>query len=230
MFSICGSHKRIGTIFDHANFIRVEAIKRTILALHDHAIVGMYKSWSQDVWTDIFGSIVYNRTKAYIHQTILRVVVHLINIDQWSLSARLYEIHLTDIYSRAILVTLTSECHGKLHVSVKPELELEHWQTVQNPDDTPQNAASDQGLYCYLNYRKLRVKSPFRNSFQPSLRDNRLISDGNDFIFTCTHVDVCTTLQSEVRHLYRQGRRQTVPEVSQKTKPLWKERIWFWPH
>ena len=38
-------------------------------------------------------------------------------------------------------------------LSVKPRLDLElgHWQTDSpDPDQTPENAASDQGLYCLL--------------------------------------------------------------------------------
>ena len=43
-----------------------------------------------------------------------------------------------------------------------------------NPDQTPQYAASDQGMHCLLNNRKLRVKFPFRKFSQPTLRDNRV--------------------------------------------------------
>ena len=53
------------------------------------------------------GSIVYNRATVYIHQNVLNVVVYVIIIDQWNQTARLYEIQLTVIYSRAILVVVT---------------------------------------------------------------------------------------------------------------------------
>ena len=53
--------------------------------------------------TIVFGSIVYK------HQDFLKVVVHMIIIDQWNQVARLYEIQVTVIYSRAILVTVTSQ-------------------------------------------------------------------------------------------------------------------------
>ena len=57
----------------------------------------------------IFWSIVYNRSRVYIHQNFLKVVVHVIIIDQRNQIARLYEIQVTLIYSRSILVAVTSE-------------------------------------------------------------------------------------------------------------------------
>ena len=56
----------------------------------------------------VFWSIVYNRAKVYIHQTFSKVVVHVIIIDQWNQTARLYENQVTIIYSRAILITVMS--------------------------------------------------------------------------------------------------------------------------
>ena len=49
-----------------------------------------------------------------MHQTFLKVVVHVIIIDLWNQIARLYEIQVTIIYSRAILVAVTSEYSIKL--------------------------------------------------------------------------------------------------------------------
>ena len=58
---------------------------------------------------DVFisGSIVYNRSIAYIRQNLLTNVVQAIIIDQWNQTAGLYEIQVTVIYSRVILVTVT---------------------------------------------------------------------------------------------------------------------------
>ena len=53
----------------------------------------------------IFKSIVYNQAKVYKRQTFLRVVFHVIFIDQ-----SLDKIQVTVIYSRAILVAVASEC------------------------------------------------------------------------------------------------------------------------
>ena len=39
-----------------------------------------------------FGSIVYDRTKEYIHQNFLMVVVHEVINDEWNQTVRLYEI------------------------------------------------------------------------------------------------------------------------------------------
>ena len=43
------------------------------------------------------------------HQNFLKVVVHLINIDQWSQTLRLYEIQVTGVYNCAILVAPCKE-------------------------------------------------------------------------------------------------------------------------
>ena len=47
-------------------------------------------------------------------------------------------------------------------VSVKPG--LGHWQTV-DPDQTPQSAASDQGLHCLLKLQE--VKDYLKRSYVP---------------------------------------------------------------
>ena len=105
-----------------------------------------------------FRSIVYNRSLVYVHQNFLKVVVHVIIIDQWNQTALLYEIH----DSRAILVTVTSVCRVK-------EVICKTWTgTLANssvPDQTSQNAASDQGLQCLLKLQDLTIKClkyPFR--------------------------------------------------------------------
>ena len=89
----------------------------------------------------------------YIHLNFLQVVVHMIIIDQWNQTARLYEIEVTIIFNRAILVALTSECHVKTVI----------WQTwtgiltnSADADQTPQNAASDLGLYCLFKLQEVK--------------------------------------------------------------------------
>ena len=67
--------------------------------------------------------------------------------------ARLYEIQVTDIYNCAVLVTVTSECHVK-----RAKTWTETLANSADSDQMPRNAASDQGLHCFINYRELRVK------------------------------------------------------------------------
>ena len=55
----------------------------------------------------MFGSISCNRAEVYIHQNFLKVVVHVIVIDQWNKNARLYKIQVTITYSHAIRIVLT---------------------------------------------------------------------------------------------------------------------------
>ena len=77
------------------------------------------------------------------------------------------EIHVMVIYSRDNLVAVTSEW------SVKRVICKTWTGTLANspdPDQTPQNAASDQSPHCLLNYRKLRIKRnsltyPYRTIF-----------------------------------------------------------------
>ena len=69
------------------------------------------------------------------------------NIMLNSVEASIYKIQVTAIYSRAILVALTSED------SVKKVI-CKTWSgTLANsaePDQTPEDAASGQGLHCLL--------------------------------------------------------------------------------
>ena len=59
-----------------------------------------------------FGSIVYNRAIVYKRQNFFMVIVIKIITDQCNQTARvLHEIQVTVIYSRAILVAVTSECY-----------------------------------------------------------------------------------------------------------------------
>ena len=55
-----------------------------------------------------FGHFFYNRAKMHIIQNFLKVVVHVIIIDQLKQTARLYEIrvHVTVLYSRTIIDSL----------------------------------------------------------------------------------------------------------------------------
>ena len=73
-----------------------------------------------------FVSIVYNRANVYIQQNFLKVVVHVVIIVQWNQTAHLYEIQVTVIYSRTILVTDVTLQRG---LCVKPGLALR--QTVK---------------------------------------------------------------------------------------------------
>ena len=61
--------------------------------------------------------------------------------------ARLYEIQVTVIYSRAILITVTSECRVK-RVIFKTWTEA--LANSAGPDQILQNVASDKGLHCLL--------------------------------------------------------------------------------
>ena len=87
--------------------------------------------------------------------TKIKVVVHVIINDQWNQTARLYEIQITVIYSRTILVAVTSECPVK-KLSAKPG--LEHWQTVQTKIRNRKTRRLIRVCTVCLNYRKLRVK------------------------------------------------------------------------
>ena len=79
----------------------------------------------------------------------------------------MYEIQGPFIYSRAILVTVTSEYRVKRII-------CKTWTgTLANsadPDQTLQNAASDQGLQYLLKLQEVKGSGPF---FLPTLRDNR---------------------------------------------------------
>ena len=83
----------------------------------------------------------------------MRQNFHLIIFDQWNQTARLYEIQLTVIYIRAILVAVTSECSLKRVI-------CKTWTGTlaksADHDQTQQNTASDQSLHCLL--KLLEVK------------------------------------------------------------------------
>ena len=100
----------------------------------------------------LFGSIVYIRAKVYIHQDFFKVVVHVIIIDHWNQTARLYEIQVTVINILSILVTVTSECRVNRVI----------WKTwtgtlvnSADTDQTPLNVASDRGLHCLLKLQEV---------------------------------------------------------------------------
>ena len=57
------------------------------------------------------------------------------------------KIQVTFIYSRAILVALTSECSKTCS---------EILTNSADPDQTPQNAASDQGLHCLFKLQEVK--------------------------------------------------------------------------
>ena len=69
------------------------------------------------------------------------------------LNRMLYEIQVTVIYSRTIPITVTSEC------SVKTVICITWTETLANsadPDQTPQNTASDQGLHRLLKLQEVK--------------------------------------------------------------------------
>ena len=59
------------------------------------------------------GISINNRSRVYLHQNFLKAVVHVIIIDQWNQTARLYVMQVTVIYSRASLVAVTLKCSVK---------------------------------------------------------------------------------------------------------------------
>ena len=80
-------------------------------------------------------------------------IVHVIITDHWNQTARLYESQVTVIYSRAVLVIVTLECHVKRVI-------CKTWTgTLANsadPYQISQNAASDQGLHCLLKVQEFK--------------------------------------------------------------------------
>ena len=95
----------------------------------------------------LFGSIVYSQVILCIHQNFLQGVVHVIFRDQWNQAARLHEIQVTVIYSRARLFAVKSGC------SVKRVICKIWTRTLANsaePDQSPPNSATDQGLHGLL--------------------------------------------------------------------------------
>ena len=133
------------------------------------AIVMRQASLPTELWRrliSVFGSIFYSRSQVYIHQNL--VVVHVIFIDQWNQTTPLYEIQVTVIYCCAILVTVTSECHAKRVLCKTLTGTLAN---SADPNQTPQSAASDQGLHCLLILQEVKERnetalSPFRTIFQ----------------------------------------------------------------
>ena len=63
------------------------------------------------------------------------------------------EIHVTVIYSCAILVAVTSECSVVICKTWTGTLA-----NSADPDEMSQNSASDQSLHSLFYYRKLRIK------------------------------------------------------------------------
>ena len=109
-------------------------------------------------------------TYAKISLRLLSTVV-IILIDQWNHIARLYGIQVTAIYSRAILVAMTSECRVKRVI-------CKTWTgTLANsadPDQTPQKGLHYvhklHEIRCYIKVLSPRFRLIF---FQHTLRDNR---------------------------------------------------------
>ena len=68
-------------------------------------------------------------------------------------TAPLYGIQVTVIYSRAVIVSVTSGCRVKMVI-------CKTWTwTLANSadlDQTPQNAASDQSLHCLLKLQEVK--------------------------------------------------------------------------
>ena len=86
-----------------------------------------------------FGSIVYSRAIVYKRQNFLKVVVHVIIIDQ--------SIQATVIGSRIILVAVTSECCVKRVIcKTWTGLGVGILANSADPDQTPQNVASGMQL------------------------------------------------------------------------------------
>ena len=72
------------------------------------------------------------------------------------------------IDNRAILVVVMSECRVKRFVcKTWTRLTAGTLANSADPDQTPQNAASDQGLYCTQNPGRVKkcLKSPFKTIF-----------------------------------------------------------------
>ena len=123
-----------------------------------HAFVFSADVWrSQNVETPfrvyILSSI--DCLQLYIHQNFFTVFVNVIIIDQWNQTASLYEIQVTVIYSRAILVTVTSECRVKRVIC---KTWMGHWQTVKTHIRRHRTRRLIMVCTVCLNHRKVRVK------------------------------------------------------------------------
>ena len=139
---MCSELLLLHKINDDTQLVNTNTHTRTHARTHTHIDHFSHKSFIS------FWSIVYSRANVCIHQNF-----HVIIIDQWNQTARLYEIKVTFIYSRAILDTVTSECRLKRVI-------CKTWSgRVANsvdPDQTPQIVASDQGLQCLLEVQDVK--------------------------------------------------------------------------
>ena len=93
--------------------------------------------------------LIYSRAIVCKCQHFLKIVVHVIINNQWNQTAHSYEIQVMVIYSRAVLVAVTSECCVNRVIC---KTWTEALVNSADPDQTPQNAASDQGLHCSLTW------------------------------------------------------------------------------
>ena len=84
----------------------------------------------------------------------------------------MYKIQVTALYSRAILVAVTSECSEKRVIGKTWTGTIAY---SADPDQTPQNAASDQGLDCLLKLKE--VKGQMKQSKVP-VQDIRVFTSG----------------------------------------------------
>ena len=126
------------------------------------------------------GSIVYNWAKVYIHQKILKVVVNVIITDQWNQTASCRKSKLW-LFIAALFLLLWRQSTVQWGSPVKPG--LGHWQTLQTKITHHRMRRLIRVCTVLLNYRKLRVKSPFRTISLPIFRDNRPTSAVSALIF-----------------------------------------------
>ena len=81
------------------------------------------------------------------------IVYLVVIIDQWSQTARLYEIQVTVICSLAILVTVTSECYVNMNIL---KTGTETFANSANQNQTQQNTESGQDLDCLLKLQEVK--------------------------------------------------------------------------
>ena len=92
-----------------------------------------------------FWSVVYNRAIVYKRQNFLKVVVHVITIEQCN--------------QTALFLSLLRQSAVDRKLSAKPGLgHPEHWQTVQTEIRRRRTRRLIRVCTVCLNYRKLRVK------------------------------------------------------------------------
>ena len=77
----------------------------------------------------------------------------MIIIDQRNQTASLYEIQVRVIYSRTIFATVMSECCVKRVISKTLTGTPEN---SADPEQMPQNVASEQGLHCLLKLQEIK--------------------------------------------------------------------------